>query len=480
MRAPPTSSAPNGQSTSTSGPFGELTSKWWTAFGKHYGIPTYQEYDNAVFGTGVKNYGFLSSAKGDASERQYSAPGKYSTAQRGSSPSQTSAPQDSEGSTTPTQSRRSSLRLVQDAQEGEHPSVSILDDMADKHKGPESWPGGLPKRRPSARDVTFSESSDFHPFPFEIEIPLDREPLFVPIRSIDAPSRFRENFKPRSNSGSAPSTPPNVDNRTHYEQNLHGNPPDPVMTPEGWVPQIQWFRTGINSYHIQEYTENGVPLPVDPELVRQLSGKTIENIIDEIDSEAGIYRSFRAPQAEWDPTRSAPRIGGAPEAPNLRIESYPNEWDAPYKSMTHSRPWYEVPASQNPVFPWERQTRTVTRVFGDEPHPLLPAIVSARQRVEEEEEDHIEEDTAENQPIDDFDEFENKWDTDPAIRDYVYTLQHQDATIAQAVQPVDAVPAPAIRRHSSSEAARAQEDAPLDIVGRPILSFMSLSVLIFV
>lgn len=447
MRAPPSVSGPPGQS-SLSGPYGELTSKWWSSFGKHYGVPSYQEYETAIFGTGQKNYGFLSAAKGDASERIYSPPGKYNTTQRGSSSAQSSAPQDTERSTAPN-SRKA--KQTED-QAGELPSVSILDDMANKHKGPESWPGGLPKRRPSARDIAFSESPAYTPFPFEIEIPIHREPLFVPIRSIEAPSRFSENFLSRSNSGSASAN----DTRSHFEQHKCGTVPEFVKTVEGLIPQNQYFRTGANSYYIQEFTESGVPLPVDPELVMQLTKKTINDIVADIETQTGQYQVFRAPQAVWDASRSAPQRGGAAEAPNLRIESYINQWDNPaVMTPTKNRPWYEVPAAPNPVFPWESQTRTVTRVFGDEPHSELPAVIAHRQV--EELEDHSEDESTVNESVDDYNDFENKWDTDPAIRDYVYTLEHTDPSVAKAVEVPDAVPALGHFRHQSS---RSQQDAP--------------------
>jgi glycogenin glucosyltransferase len=202
------------------------------------------------------------------------------------------------------------------------------------------------------------------------EVVVAREPQFVPIRSIDQPSRSQENFT-----------------HSHYEKfKADGMLGEFVMTKEGPVAQAKYFQTSTDTYHIQEYHPDGKPVS--------------ENDEPEAPKEK-VPGPFVASRQHWDPTRSAPPQHGAPEADKLRIKSYENEWDKPrssnYVAPAFAPPpkqhlWYDMPGASTQagappaktIFPWEAKPRQVTRVFNDV-IPAAPEPQAEEPEVEEEE-----------------------------------------------------------------------------------------------
>jgi glycogenin glucosyltransferase len=197
-----------------------------------------------------------------------------------------------------------------------------------------------------------------------------REPQFVPIRSVDQPSRSEENFT-----------------HSHYEKfKADGKLGEFVMTKEGPVAQAKYFQTSTETYHIQEYYPDGKPVT--------------EDIVLEVPKEK-VPESFVTSVQHWDPSRFAPPQHGAPEADKLRIKPYENEWDKP-RSSTYVAPafapppkqhlWYDMPGASaqvsappaKTIFPWEAKPRHVTRVFNDV-IPAAPETQAEEPEVEEEE-----------------------------------------------------------------------------------------------
>ncbi|KAA8905770.1 nucleotide-diphospho-sugar transferase [Sphaerosporella brunnea] len=256
-----------------------------------------------------------------------------------------------------------------------------------------------------------------------------REP---PIRSIDQPSRSQENFT-----------------HSHYEKfKADGKLGEFVMTKDGPVAQSKYFQTSTETYHIQEYYPDGKPIS--------------ENIAAAEEKMAAAKQEpeqFVAGIQHWDPTKSAPPQHGAPEADKLRIVQYQNEWDkpssAPFVAPTFAPPpkqhlWYEVPgastqqdAPAKTIFPWESKPRHVTRVFRDvippAPQPPVEELVEEEEVFYDSEEGESTTDPTEADETlvgaeewKNFVSRENKWDTDPAIKDYVLGLRKRRS---QASEP---------------------------------------------
>ena len=325
------------------------------------------------------------------------------------------------------------------------------------------------------------------------------EPKFVPIRSIDKPSRYLENFTTHH----------------HYERfKSQGSLGDFVITKHGRVAQDEYFQTGANTYTIRKHARPPTH-----------------------DKTAGPGQPFHAPQSHWDPTKSAPPQDGAPEANKLTIQPYPNAWDSrvstsPFVATTFAPPprhhlWYDIPEATKPqeapktVFPWEEKPRhRVTRVFMDDPQsihedpfegsqqewtppapewstqepehvaaaaepPLKPLFpweqkprtvtrvfaddesTSSNHDSSEHDDDTASEVSTEGNEWRRFVSRENRWDTDPAIRDYVLGLRkRQHQAIGEApplliargeVPPI--TPAP-LRRAAPTQAKAEQHEAP--------------------
>ncbi|KAF8536925.1 hypothetical protein BDD12DRAFT_260268 [Trichophaea hybrida] len=339
------------------------------------------------------------------------------------------------------------------------------------------------------------------------QAPSDRDPKFVPIRSIDQPSRYHENFIPEGTAEEPVSPTPQTSSRhniieegnpppydsdseppTHHQQYAtEGNIGEYVLTNEGPVPQAQYFQTGAGSYHVFQQGKTASPQP-------------------EIAAEAG---TFSAPRQNWDPTKTAPPQHGAPEADQLHVQTYLNEWDRPdgssglFVAPAIAPPplhhlWYDIPqaspepqeappskllfpweakprqvarvfsaptvsepgtsnkednsstredpqspvvgpvgfppsrtqaASLKPVFPWEEKPRTVTRVFANDDSPQIqPEVQSEDTGYDENYGDDLPRSMVGSDEGESWKRFtsrENKWDTDPAIRDYVLGLRRR-------------------------------------------------------
>lgn len=326
--------------------------------------------------------------------------------------------------------------------------------------------------------------------------PNNNQPKFVPIRSIDQPSRYHENFaaaeqqriaaqqqQQEEDQEPAPPTYYEAQKQTHYEQYRQGHVPEHVLTKEGLIAQDQYFQTGRGSYYV-ERNPSRIAHPKTPSPQPTVPRRAV----------------FSAPTNNWDPTKSAPPQHGQPEAAKLHVQLYENAWDKPLPLRSSAEPmmaqnfappplqhlWYDLPqgeekpsanaifpwenkprqvsrvfhqpgqqqpqqqvtvmhtmveelsrpappmpssveASLKPVFPWEEKSRTVSRVFHDDP---VAAPVPVHQEEEEyEDRDDLPRSMVDSRDSDSQDSWagfqtrENKWDTDPAIRDYVLGLR---------------------------------------------------------
>ncbi|KAI5793530.1 nucleotide-diphospho-sugar transferase [Pyronema domesticum] len=220
--------------------------------------------------------------------------------------------------------------------------------------------------------------------------------------------------------------------QTHYEQYRQGHVPEHVLTKEGLIAQDQYFQTGRGSYYV-ERNPSRIAHPKTPSPQPTVPRRAV----------------FSAPTNNWDPTKSAPPQHGQPEAAKLHVQLYENAWDKPLPLRSSAEPmmaqnfappplqhlWYDLPQgeekpSANAIFPWEnkpRQSRTVSRVFHDDP---VAAPVPVHQEEEEyEDRDDLPRSMVDSRDSDSQDSWagfqtrENKWDTDPAIRDYVLGLR---------------------------------------------------------
>lgn len=330
-------------------------------------------------------------------------------------------------------------------------------------------------------------------------------PKFVPIRSINQPSRYLENFKQQlTASPPAPASPvaeeaippPAYEAAaaagTHHQQYVaEGQVGDFVLTKEGPIEQEKYFQTGAGSYTVKEEWD-----------------------------EEDMSEPFFAPQQDWDPTKSAPPQHGAPEAAQLQVQKLENIWDKP---ATTAKPfvtpnfappplhhlWYEIPQTvpepreapaSKAIFPWETKPRQVSRVFADPaapavadekakradvpPPPPVGLATAARTETEaplkqvfpweakprtvtrvfagddgpqlqpESREESVDDDlprsvSGSEDSFASFASRENKWDTDPAIRDYVLGLRRRKSQtpddIAAIPGALDVTPVP-VRR----------------------------------
>jgi glycogenin glucosyltransferase len=265
---------------------------------------------------------------------------------------------------------------------------------------------------------------------------------------------------------------------SHYQDYLYrGRIEDFVKSEDGFVPQEKYYQLGVDSSHIQE------EWPAPEEIPQPTAA------------------------AFWDPVNSAPPQYGAPEAGQLQIENYTNAWDSPNKAarpfvapafatVPEQHLWYDAPQSASKlqgaapsksIFPWEEKPRSVTRIFpvasteefviARTEHPSKDDLLAAAVRPDVREHhayvaprplfpwemkprtvtrvfnDVIP--TGVNDHTDyQGDEYENKWDTDPAIRDYVVGLNRRKSQppVSAPVAPStvkEELPAP-VRRVAST------------------------------
>ncbi|CCX17447.1 Similar to Glycogenin-2; acc. no. O15488 [Pyronema omphalodes CBS 100304] len=164
--------------------------------------------------------------------------------------------------------------------------------------------------------------------------PNNNQPKFVPIRSIDQPSRYHENFaaaeqqriaaqqqQQEEDQEPAPPTYYEAQKQTHYEQYRQGHVPEHVLTKEGLIAQDQYFQTGRGSYYV-ERNPSRIAHPKTPSPQPTVPRRAV----------------FSAPTNNWDPTKSAPPQHGQPEAAKLHVQLYENAWDKPLPLRSSAEP----------------------------------------------------------------------------------------------------------------------------------------------
>jgi len=145
-------------------------------------------------------------------------------------------------------------------------------------------------------------------------------------------------------------------------------------------------------------------------------------------------------------------------------EGSQQEWTPPAPEWSAPEPEHAAAAAEpslKPLFPWEQKPRTVTRVFADD------ESTSSNHDASEHDDDTASVVSTEGNEWRRFVSRENRWDTDPAIRDYVLGLrkrQHQAIGEAPSfliarreVPPI--TPAP-LRRAAPTQAKAEQHEAP--------------------
>ncbi|KAI5804413.1 nucleotide-diphospho-sugar transferase, partial [Geopyxis carbonaria] len=276
----------------------------------------------------------------------------------------------------------------------------------------------------------------------------------------------------------------NPESFTHFEQHVHGCVPEVVHTPDGPVDQKHYFKTGPDTYYIQKW----IPEPPEPPKPEKVQG---ENKQEEKEMISNEPEEFSAPRTDWDPTKSGPPVDSLPEARNLQFATYTNEWDnmdthkntglfvaPPLAPVPTKHLWYQIPDTipeapdalpNKPLFPWEQRPHTVTRVFADDARSdttrssrrLSSGSMISDADSEETMTAYTNDDAASRvmSPAEkSWSSYtvENKWDTDPAIRDYVVGIQRRQsnvsdkATVVPGTRPeVPRIPrAPVVRKNS--------------------------------
>lgn len=343
--------------------------------------------------------------------------------------------------------------------------------------------------------------------------PSESEPVieskFVPICSIE-PSQ--ENTQPESKSlfqeidpapraelppqriiiGSGATTdgPP-----THYQHYIsEGRLEEFVLTRGGPISQDRYFRTGAWTYYVQQCGPDGKPIISEgvqkpgklfhawdptkfappqngaPEADR-LYVQVYENEWDQKDggSEPFIAPEF-SPPSKLHLWYDIPPAGQAPTSKPIfpweekprRVSRVFHDSTADEADCTHEDeqdllirdPVVSADNSDafnhhhlKPVFPWETRPRTVTRVFAGEEGSASDQPNEYDEQVEEYDEDVVEEGGKWGR----FPTRENRWDTDPAIRDYVLGLRRHKSQVprkaALSRDSVEAVPISATTTH---------------------------------
>lgn len=272
---------------------------------------------------------------------------------------------------------------------------------------------------------------------------------------------------------------------THHQQYVaEGQVGDFVLTKEGPVEQEKYFQTGLASYTVkQEWDEEDMSEPFfapqqewnptksappqhgAPEAA-QLQVQKLENIWDKptVAAQPFVAPNFAPPPLHhlwYEIPQTAPEPREAPSSKAIfpwetkhrqvsrvftdpapvaeekatRVEVPPPPPPPPVGLATAARTETDAPLKQ--VFPWEAKPRTVTRVFaGEDAPPSQPQQPGAR-------EESVDDDLPRSVASSDGDSWasfasrDNKWDTDPAIRDYVLDLRRRKS---QAPDDLAAIP----------------------------------------
>lgn len=312
----------------------------------------------------------------------------------------------------------------------------------------------------------------------------EQEPKIVPTESIDEASVDLQNEQQQQKSatstpkpladyhprriviGSGPADGP----PTHYQNYAaEGRLEEFVLTRGGPVAQERYFRTGAWTYYVQQCGPDGEPIqkqdieksynqftawdptrcapPQDgPPEADRLYVQVYEN---EWDQQNGASRPFVAPEFTppttlhlwYDIPKETPAGESQPPKAIFPWEERPRLVTRVFHDATPSNQEYveekddelllrdPVVNADNanvfdhhqhlkPVFPWEQRPRTVTRVFAGEGDDVSsPPSDSGYDQADEEKL------TDESSSWGRFPARENRWDTDPAIRDYVQALR---------------------------------------------------------
>lgn len=333
----------------------------------------------------------------------------------------------------------------------------------------------------------------------------------MPIRSINILSRFEGATTPAAPAApAAPTIEPA--RSTHYQEYVSkGRHERVVITKEGPVSQEQYFQTGARTYYIQDYWPSGdlksKKAATSPKL--EVQTITFSAPHQNWDPTRSPPPTHGAPEAdmlhlqpfknEWDnpnPTRHyqpfvPPEFAPPPkhhlwyDIPKSDSEKTIFPWEAKARQTTrvfsehgHTLPrpianpeieLWNAEVEEKPVekkatpryaprvflppvttaplkalFPWEEKPRTVTRVFAGEEY--TPEVSYEEYKDEEDAESVVESDAGDSWGW--FSSRENKWDTNPAIQDYVLGLRRRKVVTA------DVSGGPAATRDAASSQAR--------------------------
>jgi len=271
-----------------------------------------------------------------------------------------------------------------------------------------------------------------------------------------------------------------------------------VLTKAGPVPQAQYFQTGAGSYHVhqhgkphspQQKPDSGTPTFSAPQQnwdptktappqhgAPEADKLHVQTYLNEWDRPNGSSGLFVAPAIAPPPLHhlwyDIPQTSPEPqEAPPSKLlfpwETKPRQVARVFTASTISEPGVSnkddssstrddpqspvvgpigfAPARSQeaplkPVFPWEEKPRTVTRVFASDSPQIQPELQPEDTSQDESYGDDLPRSmigSDEGESWKRFTSRENKWDTDPAIRDYVLGLRRRKS---QAPSDVPVIP----------------------------------------
>ncbi|KAI9884616.1 MAG: hypothetical protein M1823_003603 [Watsoniomyces obsoletus] len=184
---------------------------------------------------------------------------------------------------------------------------------------------------------------------------------------------------------------------------------------------------------------------------------------------------FVAPQATWDPSKSAPPPDSQPEAPNFPQRVYEMSQDRELFQPPSSYPeppkdlWYEVPQKpaaaptepRKPIFPWELNMPKATRVFVEDfvpspsTTPLSPPILGSDEQTTPSADLMSPTTTSTAQVAASPDPWStysvtNAWDEIPEIEEYISHIVHRRKASAQIIHGTSST--------SETQAEDAEED----------------------
>lgn len=466
-------------------PYDKFNTMWWSVYNKHYS-------------SGVKYPG--------AQPQQYNSRGVNAPT---SNSSFSSATRSYSANNVSTGNSRSLAPSFQDTQQGDSKHESVQHSSGDAVSEETEHSTTSDVESQSRRESKFIPIRSIAQ-PSKPQEQLTQSESSHPLQSI-GPAPKAELPPQRIIIGSGPTTdgPP-----THYQHYIsEGRLEEFVLTRGGPVSQDRYFRTGAWTYYVQQCGPDGKPIVSEevqkpgkqfhvwdptkfappqngaPEADR-LYVNVYENEWDHQDGSSQPYTAPEfAPPSKLHLWYDLPQVAPLPGQEPAKKAIFP--WEE--KPRRVSRVFHDSPSSETdhlheendllirdpvvsadnadafnhhhlkPVFPWEERPRKVTRVFaGEEGSVPNQQYEEEYQQVEEDEYQQDESGVRGRFPM-----RENRWDTDPAIRDYVLGLRRHRSQVprkAAYVNPGNKVPVPVTSTHmvQVDENETPQEDQELD------------------